>query len=259
VDIAYGLSIENKKIDIAVATERNARKLRVFSLPDMQPIDGGGLRVFEDASDRFPMGIALYTRPSDGAIFAIVSAKSGPKQNNLYQYLLQGEANGKVKATLVRKFGNYSDKKEIEAIAVDNELGYVYYSDEQVGIRKYFADPEKGNEELALFGKADFKEDHEGISIYKTNATEGYLVISNQQENTFNIYSRQGDKNNLHQHSLLTKLNLSTNFSDGNDVTSISLPGYPHGLMVAMSDNKTFQFYDWQPIANKFKLRIAEK
>ena len=59
-----------------------------------------------------------------------------------------------------------SVEKEIEAIAVDNELGYVYYSDEQAGVRKYYADPEMGNEQLASFTKR-CKRDHEGIAIYK--------------------------------------------------------------------------------------------
>ena len=30
----------------------------------------------------------------------------------------------------------------LEAIAVDQQLGFVYYSDETVGIRKYAADPD---------------------------------------------------------------------------------------------------------------------
>ncbi len=48
-----------------------------------------------------------------------------------------------VKGTLVRKFGLFSGKKEIESIAVDDALGYVYYSDEGYGVRKYYADPSK--------------------------------------------------------------------------------------------------------------------
>ncbi len=67
-----------------------------------------------------------------------------------------------VSAKLIRKFGRFSGKKEIESIAVDNELGYVYYSDEQFGIRKYYADPEKGDNEVAVFGQGDYKEDNEG-------------------------------------------------------------------------------------------------
>ncbi len=101
-----------------------------------------------------------------------------------------------VKATLVRKFGNFSGTKEIEAIAVDDAMGYVYYSDEGFGIRKYYAEPAKGNQELAVFGKTGFAQDHEGISIYSSTDTTGYILVSDQQTNRFNIYAREGAKGN---------------------------------------------------------------
>ena len=46
VDIAYGLMVLGKKTDIAVCTERNTNTIRVFSLPEMQSIDNGGIPVF---------------------------------------------------------------------------------------------------------------------------------------------------------------------------------------------------------------------
>ncbi len=47
-------------------------------------------------------------------------------------------------------------------------------------------------------------------------------------------------------------VDVSTNESDGLDVTSISLSEkYPDGLFAAMSDNKTFHFYSWSDIAGE--------
>ena len=123
--------------DIAVTTERLANKIRVYSLPDMKEIDNGGIEVFAGEELNAPMGVSLYKRPSDSAIFAIVGRKKGPSENYLWQYLLEDDGNGNVKGTKVRSFGNYSGFKEIESIAVDDQLGYVYYSDEQFGVRKY--------------------------------------------------------------------------------------------------------------------------
>ncbi|MFT3675723.1 MAG: phytase [Chitinophagaceae bacterium] len=256
VDIAYGLTVGNKRVDIAVATERDRQSIRIFSLPAMQAIDGGGIPVFAGETDNLPMGIALYTRPADGAIFAIVGRKSGPAEGYLYQYLLQGDGTGIVRATLVRKFGRYSGKKEIESIAVDNELGYVYYSDEQVGIRKYYADPEKGNEELALFGQGQFSDDNEGISIYKLDDKTGYILVSDQGANKFNVYPREGKGSAPHQHDRLASIAVSTRESDGSDVTSVSLPGFEGGLFVAMSADKTFQLYRWADLAAKAGLKV---
>ena len=58
VDVEYGLMLEGEEIDIAVATERGADQLRVFRLPDMTPVDGGGIPVFEGETParRLPMG-----------------------------------------------------------------------------------------------------------------------------------------------------------------------------------------------------------
>lgn len=254
VDVAYGLKLGDRMVDIAVATERFTHKIRVFSLPDMQAVDNGGLDVFEGetgAEYRDLMGIALYTNP-EGNIYAIVGRKNGPTDGTyLWQYLLSDDGAGKVKATLVRKFGEYSGKKEIESIAVDNELGYVYYSDEQFGVRKYYADPDKGNEELALFATEGYAEDNEGISIYKTSDSTGYILVSDQSANQFKVYKREGESRS-HNHTLVTSIKMSTNQSDGSDIVSIPLnDDFKHGLFVAMSDDKTYHLYRWEDVAGK--------
>ncbi len=255
VDIEYGFILNGKPVDIAVATERMTHKLRIFSLPDMQAIDNGGIEVFvgeTGASYRDLMGISIYKRQGSDSIFVIVGRKSGPAENYLWQYLLEDNGHQGVKATLVRKFGQYSGKKEIESIAVDDELGYVYYSDEGVGVRKYHADPAKGSGQLALFGTKGFTQDHEGISIYKTTANTGYLLVSDQQSNQFHIYSREGTASNPHDHLLIKTVYTSTQESDGSEVTSASLnENFKHGLFVAMSTDKTFQYYRWEDIAGK--------
>jgi 3-phytase len=196
------------------------------------------------------MGLALYTDPLNGKIYAIVGRKSGPTDGTyLWQYLIEEDAQGKVGGKLVRKFGNYSGKNEIESIAVDSKLGYVYYSDEGIGIRKYFVHPDSTAMELALFGSSGFSDNHEGISIYELRDGKGYILVSDQQANKFHIFPREGTNDSIHHHPCIKTILSSTVESDGNDVTSVPLPGFPYGLFVAMSNNKTFQFYRWEDIA----------
>jgi 3-phytase len=260
VDVAYGLNINGVKTDIAVCTERNTNTIRVFSLPDMKQIDNGGIAVFEDDSLRAPMGVALYTDVISGNIYAITGRKTGPKDGYLYQYLLKSDSTGTVKGQLVRKFGKFSGNKEIEAIAVDNELGFVYYSDEGVGVRKYYAHPDSSNTELAIFATSGVREDHEGLSIYKTSEKKGYILLSDQQANQFHIFPREGTKANKHDHPLIKTIKTSTDESDGSEVSSVSFNStFKHGLFVAMSTDGTFQFYRWEDIAGNDLMISASK
>jgi 3-phytase len=253
VDVTYGITNGSDTFDIAVLSERKRAMLRVVRLPDMKIIDNGGIPVFEDDAYNEVMGVALYKRPDDGAIFAMASRKENPDNDNdyLYQYRLTADSTGMVSGTLVRKFGNFSGVSEIEAIAVDNELGYVYYSDEGHAVRKYYADPNKGNEELSSFGLDGFTDDREGISIYKTGDKTGYILVSDQEAHQFHIFPREGTANNPHEHPLLHVAKVQAMFSDGSEVTNRALnKDFPKGLFVAMSDNKTFEIYRWETIEN---------
>ena len=244
VDVEYGFNFQGKKIDIAVTTERQQNKIRIYEVPSMEEI--GAISVFEGETDRDPMGVSIYKNPHTEEIFAIVGRKFGPSGTYLWQYKLS-ENNGKVTGEVVRKFGNFSGKKEIESIAVDDELGFIYYSDEGFGVRKYYADPAKGNQELALFGQKDFKEDVEGISIYDTGNGKGYILISNQQADTFNVYRREGDNGNANQHYRIAEIPVSTKESDGSEVVNVNLgPKFPNGVFVAMTNGKVFHYYDWR-------------
>ena len=255
VDVEYGLLLNGEPTDIAVTTERFTHKLRIFSLPDMQAVDGGGIPVFEgETGEEFRdlMGIALYKRPDDGEVYAIVGRKNGPTDGTyLWQYRLFDDGSGNVGAELVRKFGQFSGQKEIEAIAIDDSLGFVYYSDEGVGVRQYYADVEKGNKELALFATEGFVADQEGISLYYESDSSGYILVSDQDAGEFHVFARRGEGGDPTEHPLLAVVPLSTQSSDGSETVSYPLPPhFPSGLFVAMSEDKTFQLYDWKDLSN---------
>jgi 3-phytase len=256
VDVEYGMMLGGVATDIAVATDRNANLLRVFKLPEMTPIDNGGAVAFEGEppEQQRPMGIALYRRPSDGTVFAIVSRKTGPSGSYLWQYRLDDDGTGNVAFAKVREFGAFRGTSEIESVAVDDPLGYVYYSEEDVGVHKYLADPDAPDAgmELALFGTDGFTEDREGISIYQINGGTGYILVSDQQANAFRVFPREGTPSDPHQHPEITAFYVSTNESDGSEVTNAALgERFPSGLFIAMSDNRTFHFYSWDDIAGE--------
>lgn len=259
VDVGCGFELGGRRLDIAVTTEREEQRLRVFHVPDMTCLDRGDLIVFGGDRRRAPMGVALYRRPKDGACFAFVGGKSGPAEGYLAQYRLGADADGMITLKLVRQFGRYSGRKEIEAIAVDAEFGYVYYSDETFGVRKYQADPDApgAERELAVFATSGFAGDHEGISIYKLDPVTGYILVSDQQANRFRIFPREGTAQNPHDHPLVRTVSVSAIESDGSEVTAASLgPTFPHGLFVAMSNGRVFHYYGWEQVAGG-QLKIA--
>jgi 3-phytase len=260
VDIEYGFMLGGKRTDIAVVTERITHKLRVFSLPDMREIDGGGIEVFvgeKGEGYRDLMGIALY-RDTTGNVYAIVGRKSGPQDGTyLWQYILRDNGSGVVAAQVVRKFGNYSGSKEIESIMVDDRLGYVYYSDELVGVRKYYADTIRGNSELAIFATKGFSKDHEGISLYETSDTTGFLLVSDQGSNRFHIFPREGVGIDPHQHPDLRIVRVKATESDGSDITSFPVGAkFPRGLFIVMSTDRTFHYYSPEKILGDSLLGI---
>lgn len=263
VDVEYGFSLGGKVMDLAVVTEREQHRLRVFGIPP----DGGplvdlapaGIPVLEGQTGNaaVPMGIALYRRPSDEAIFAIVAPKTGDRDDYLWQYRLQDDGAGGVRGVLARRFGAFSGRgflpgqgSEIEAVAVDDARGHVYYSDERHGIRKYYADPDhpQAGKVLAVFGTEGYQGDREGLAIY-TGGQAGYIVSSDQIRggSRLMVYSRD-DANGTH--ALLQAIPTMSDATDGLEVVSRPLPGFPEGLLVMMnSRGRNFLLYDWSAVS----------
>lgn len=267
VDVEYGLG---GTMDIAVVTERLQKRLRVFQITAAGVTDvtaPGGTTVFADREGEHaaPMGVALYKRPADGAVFAIVAPKSGPRDGYLGQYRLELNADGKVEAKFVRYFGAFSGTGEIEAVAVDDELGYVYYADEGDGIHKYQADPEHpfAAQELAHFGREGFRGDREGIAIYARGDGTGYIVCTDQLEGNseYHVFRREGEPGRPHEHGRSLKvLRGGADSTDGLEITSAALgPAFPNGLMVAMnSKDRNFLVFRWEDVAaGPVKLKVG--
>lgn len=268
VDVEYGLMLGGVPVDVAVTTERKQHRLRVFRIgggdsPLEDVSAGGGIPVLGDAEGEAsePMGIALYKRPADGAVFAIVSPKTGGTTNYLAQYRLEDDGTGRVQGTFVRRFGNFSrvgpepgDVGEIEALVVDDALGYVYAADERFGLRKYHADPDhpEAARQLAVVGRDGYEMDREGLAIYARPDGTGFLVSVDQIPggSRLRVYRREGTAADPHDHSeVVREVLTASGDTDGLEVTSTALPGFPGGLAVMMnSAGRNFHLYRWEAL-----------
>ena len=265
IDVEYGVQLGGRRVDVAIATERLARQLRVFRIDaaDGRLVDLGGIPILEGQSGEAgaPMGIGLYRRPRDGAVFAIVAPKEGPREGYLWQYRLSDGGDGRIAATFVRRFGNFSattvrEENEIEAVAVDDALGYVYYADEADGIHKWHADPDHPDaaRELAHFARSGFRGDREGIAIYALPDGTGYIVATDQidEDSEYHLYPREGASGNPHDHSReIAVLRGGADATDGLEISSRALgPGLPNGVLIAMNSGpRNFLVFRWQDVA----------
>jgi 3-phytase len=262
VDVESGVLLGGELMDVAVATERLAGQLRLWRIdPEARSlVDLGSARVLEgEAGERgMPMGIALYRRASDRRLYAFVAPKTGGPDGYLAQYELEAGAAG-VTARLVRRFGAFSGagfgpegENEIEAVAVDDALGYVYYADEHYAIRKYHADPDhpEGGRELAAFGTSGFVGQREGIAIYARPDGTGFIVCSDQRAGAseYRVYRREGLAGRPHDHEpAVAVLTGGADATDGLEATTVSLDSrFPLGALVAMnSGGRNFLVYAW--------------
>ena len=265
VDVEYGFQLGGRSVDIVVLTERFKRRLRVFRIdPDTSQLSElGAPPVLENqpGESGAPMGIALYRRARDGSIFAIVAPKTGPRDGYLWQYRLVETGKGRIGATFVRRFGRFSastvrEENEIEAVAVDDELGYVYYADEADGIHKWHADPDHPDaaRELAHFGRSGFRGDREGIAIYASPGGGGYIVCTDQldQDSEYHLYPRQGTPQNAHDHSReIAVVRGGADATDGLEISARALgPDLPQGVMIAMNSTpRNFLVFRWPDVA----------
>jgi 3-phytase len=262
VDVEYGLAGPQGPVDVAVATERYQHRLRVFAISDgrLTSLDGDrGIPVLEgqqgEASE--PMGVALFKRPSDGALFAIVAPKTGGTSKYLWQYRIEIDpASGRARGTLVRRFGDYSGTSEIEAVAVDDALGFVYYSDEEFAIRKWQADPDHpgATRELATFGRTEFKRQREGIGILSRPDGTGFIVVSDQipSGTELKIYRREGRPGSPHEHEpAVATVVTPADSTDGLEVVSSALDGrFGGGALVMMNSSaRNFLMFKWDDVA----------
>jgi len=227
--------------DICVATERIERRLLVYRVHEASPHLRliGTVPVFEGEAGEAgaPMGIALYERNKDKALFAIVSRKTGPREGYLWQYRLQVSGD-KASGVRARAFGAFSGTGEIEAVAVDPERELVYYSDEDCCVRAYHADPDhaQAGAEVARFGERGFGGNREGIAV-----AGAYVIVTDQLDprSEYHLYRRS----DWQEVAVWRGRSQST---DGIDAIARPMgPRFPRGFLVAMNNAAhNFHLYD---------------
>lgn len=100
--------------------------------------------------------------------------------------------------------------------------------------------------------------DVEGVSIWRGEGGEGWLVVSAQEEDRFVVYDRKPPHTHRGSFSVIADaaggIDAVTH-TDGLDVHSGALPGFPRGLLIVQDDgnprsgqDQNFKLVDWAAI-----------
>jgi 3-phytase len=227
--------------DLAFITDRDDNRVSIYSIPDFSLLGTFGTDLVQ------PMGIALYQRPRDKAVFAYIVQKRATADDKVVRYRLT-EAEGQLSAERELQFGREVSVGQ-ETVAVDAARQHVLVADEnERDIKVYNLDGKLQRS----FGKGAFEAQVEGI-VLAACGKGGYIVASDQKDITeFEFFDRITYKH-------LGTVKGTAAHTDGIALTLAKLPSFPNGLFTAQSDPASTgglhaEFYDFGAMLKTLRL-----
>lgn len=254
VDVLYGFPLGGKKVDLALAGCRavGSLGLKVWRIDaDTRRLSdvtaGGSIAVFGHTE---PYGTGVYHSAKTGKFYAFVNNKHGHQE----QYELQADESGQIAGRRVRAFRVAS---MTEGCVCDDEAGFVYIAEERRGIWKFPAEPDGGDKGtlIAKVGEHGLHADVEGLTLYCAAGGKGYLIASSQGNNTFKVYTREGE--NTFVCTIDPKEGAIDDVSDTDGIAVTNQPTSPmfsRGLFIVQDGSnkggkQNFKMYRWEDIA----------
>jgi 3-phytase/alkaline phosphatase D len=292
VDLQYGFTLGGQKVDIAVASDRNNDKLAIFKI-DANGANGNFLTNITDTSAATifqgapftgafdpdsisAYGLTIYRSPVTKDFYVFTSRR---ETGDIAQLKLVDKGNGTIGYQLVRNFTVPTidgRDPQTEGMVVDQETGFLYIGQENVGIWKYNAEPNSSNvgtliDKVKALGGKNLIEDVEGLTIYYGKDGAGYLFASSQGDNSFATYAREGSNQYLGRFAVGNNGSIdSVQESDGAEVINVPLgSNFPFGAFITQDGSNdpavlveddgelenissNFKFVPFENIANAF-------
>jgi 3-phytase len=260
VDLRDGFAFEGAHVSLVAASNRTSKTIALYR------VDVATRRLvaleLEDAATglRDPYGVCLYRSARSGRFYLFVNdADTGLMR----QWRLE-ERRGRIRATQVRDMQVGS---QAEGCVADDELGWLYLGEEDTGLWKYGAEPNARDKRTAVdrTDGGNLTADVEGMSLWRGPGGTGYLVVSNQGEDNYAVYRREGANEFVGKFHVVANEESGidgASETDGLDVTSASLgAGLEHGLLVVQdgrnltpSERQNFKLIPWSRIGTALGL-----
>ncbi|HEX5344683.1 MAG TPA: phytase [Duganella sp.] len=253
VDVRQDVTVGGRKLDLAVATQRDDNSVMLFTIDAQGVVTPAG--AFPTGLDNI-YGMCLY-RPADGGLEAFINDKDG----SFLQYRIEGEANA-MSGKLLRRFKVGSQP---EGCVVDDRNHRLFLGEEKRGVWTVSARGDAPAKlTMVMPVGPQLVADVEGMGLYH-GAKASYLVVSSQGDNSYLVldavapYRVRG--------SFRVGYNLAagidgTSETDGLEVSSASFGGpYANGMLVIQDGYKrlpdgpqNFKYVAWEDVAKALNL-----
>jgi 3-phytase len=261
IDIRYGFQLGDRSVAVVTGSNRSTDSISVYIVDEtsrtlIEVADG-----IIDTGMSDPYGHCMYKSATSGLMYAYVNDTDGLVR----QWVLEDNGRNKISMTPVREFNVGS---QTEGCVADDETGDLYVGEENVGIWKYSAEPDGGDDRKLVDSvdeNGNLTADVEGMSIYYGKDGAGYLVASNQGADNYALYERSGDNKFIGIfHVVADEATGIDGISetDGIDVNSAYLgPKFPDGVFVAQdgrnispAERQNFKLVPWHRISEAMGL-----
>ena len=253
VDLRYGFRLGSAEVALVTSGERSQNVLAIYAVDPIQR------RLHNVAAHPIPLGFdvygcCMYRSHVTGDYYFFCNSSDGHAE----QWRLFDDGTGHVDALRVRTFEVGSTT---EGCVADDENGWLFISEEDVGIWRYGAEPGAGSARVQIDstgGSGHLSADVEGLSIYYTAGGGGCLLASSQGHSRFVVYDRAAP------HAYRVTFQIGANQAlgidavtgtDGIDVVNLGLgPAFPSGVFLAQDGNnqggnQNFKLVPWPAIA----------
>lgn len=272
VDVRTGISFASPSGILVGTATKDDSKVQLFALApetgSLMDIPGAPIQA---QAEEETYGFCFYRSAVTGAVYAITTDKSGV----IEQWHLTARDGGGVDSKMIRQL---RVDTQPEGCVADDMNGYLYVGEEDVGIWKFNAEPDTGNEKR-LIAKAGIglpdggrlSADVEGLAIYAPagDAKSGYLIASSQGNHAYVVFDRQsphawrGTFQIEHDGALAGD-------TDGLDVTALPVgPDYPKGMLVVQDGlynkpgrpkhNQNFKYVSWEKIEAELQPTLSSE
>ncbi len=258
-DLRIGFPLNGDTIDILAASNRTMQSVSLFRIVENGGLDSIHNRIIQSKMSDEVYGLCMYQSKKTGLFYVFVNGKSGEVE----QYELFATEN-KIDAKLVRSFKLGT---QTEGMVADDETGNLFIGEELAGIWKFDAEPNGSTEGVFIENSSEenpnIKYDVEGLAIYPTDSVNGYLIASSQGNYSYAVFGRQGENKYLGSFRITDGAVDGVEETDGLDVTTVALPGFPKGILVVQDGfnydggkkkSQNYKYISWEEVAKVLNL-----